>query len=96
MTPATLLLILVAFLAAIALVFVLAKALKNWVFELSPGTWVATIILTYALGALTVAYMDGNWNVVILAAVPIVIAIVWWVVKAATRGGSRAEAAEAS
>jgi hypothetical protein len=88
-TPATALLVLVLFLAALALVFIVAKALKNWVFELSPGQWIATVILTFSLGVLLAAYIDGNGTLLLLAAVPISIAMVWWVVAAARRGSSR-------
>jgi hypothetical protein len=88
-TPATVLLVLVLFVAALALLFIVAKALKNWVFELSPGTWVATIVLTFSLGVLLAAYVDGNGTLILLGATPVAIAFVWWIVSAARRSSSR-------
>jgi hypothetical protein len=96
-TPATLVLILIVLVVALALVFVVGKALSNWVFELSPGAWLSSVILAFSIGALLASYVDGDWNLVLLAAVPVVIAFVWWIVAAwrkssSSKSGAAAEA----
>jgi hypothetical protein len=95
MTPATLLLIVVALLAALALVFVVGKALSSWVFELTPRSWFASVILAFSLGGLLVAYIDGDWNLVLLTALPVVIAFVWWIVAAWSKHSSSSSGAAA-
>lgn len=87
MTPATLLLILLLFLVAIAVLLVVVKAMRSWVFELTPTQWTATFILTFSAGALLVAVIDGNGEVELLSGLPIGIAIVW--VVASSVAGSR-------
>lgn len=69
----------VAFLAAVGFVFVLAKALRNWVFELSPGEWGFSFLMTFSLGVLTAAWWDGDGTLILLALIPVFLAIVWWV-----------------
>ena len=81
MAPGTVLLLLVAFVAAIGLLFAVAAALKNWVFELSPREWGYTVVLTFSLGVLTAAYFDGDGTLELLGMVPIFLAIVWWVAR---------------
>ena len=75
------LLLAVAFLAAVGLLFTIATALKNWVFELSPREWGYSAILTFSLGVLTAAYLDGDGTLELLAMVPIFLAVVWWVAR---------------
>jgi hypothetical protein len=75
------LLLAVAFLAAVGLLFTIATALKNWVFELSPREWGYSAILTFSLGVLAAAYLDGDGTLELLAMVPIFLAVVWWVAR---------------
>ena len=95
MAPGADLLILIAFVAAIGLIFMVATALKNWVFELSPREWGYTVILTYSLGVLTAAYLDGDGTLELLATVPIFLAVVWWVARLGRRHRVRSLRAEA-
>ncbi len=81
MAPGTVLLLLVAFVAAVGLLFAVAAALKNWVFELSPREWGYTVVLTFSLGVLTAAYFDGDGTLELLGMVPIFLAIIWWVAR---------------
>ena len=81
MAPGTALLLLVAFVAAVGLLFAVGAALKNWVFELSPREWGYTVVLTFSLGVLTAAYFDGDGTLELLGMVPIFLAIVWWVAR---------------
>jgi hypothetical protein len=81
MAPGTVLLLLVAFVAAVGLLFSVAAALKNWVFELSPREWGYTVVLTFSLGVLTAAYFDGDETLELLGMVPIFLAIIWWVAR---------------
>lgn len=81
MAPGTVLLLLVAFVAAVGLLFAVAAALKNWVFELSPREWGYTVVLTFSLGVLTAAYFDGDGALELLGMVPIFLAVVWWVAR---------------
>ncbi|MHB8430191.1 MAG: hypothetical protein ACYDDZ_06625 [Acidimicrobiales bacterium] len=74
-------LLVVAFVAAIGLIFMVAMALKNWVFELSPREWGYSVILTFSLGVLTAAYFDGDGTLELLAMIPIFLAFVWWVAR---------------
>ena len=78
MAPGTVLLLLVAFVAAVGLLFAVAAALKNWVFELSPREWGYTVVLTFSLGVFTAAYFDGDGTLELLGMVPIFLAVVWW------------------
>lgn len=75
------LLIAVAFVAGVFLIFVVAVALKTWVFELSPREWGYSIVLTFSLGVLTAAYLDGDGTLELLAMIPIFLAIVWWIAR---------------
>jgi hypothetical protein len=81
MAPGTVLLLLVAFVAAVGLLFAVAAAWMNWVFELSPREWGYTVVLTFSLGVLTAAYFDGDGTLELLGMVPIFLAIVWWVAR---------------
>ena len=81
MAPGTVLLLLFAFVAAVGLLFAVAAALKNWVFELSPREWGYTVVLTFSLGVLTAAYFDGDGTLELLGMVPIFLAIIWWVAR---------------
>ena len=81
MAPGTALLLLVAFVAAVGLLFAVAAALKNWVFELSPRDWGYTVVLRFSLGVLTAAYFDGDGTLELLGMVPIFLAVVWWVAR---------------
>ena len=81
MAPGTVLLLLVAFVAAVGLLSAVAAALKNWVFELSPREWGYTVVLTFSLGVLTAAYFDGDGTLELLGMVPIFLAVVWWVAR---------------
>ncbi len=71
----------VAFLAAVAFAFVLAKALRNWVFELSPSEWGFTVLMTYSLGVLTAAWWDGDGTLMLLSLIPVFLALVWWIYR---------------
>ncbi len=75
------LLLAVAFVAAVGLIFAVATALKSWVFELSPREWGYSVILTFSLGVLAAAYLDGDGTLELLATVPIFLAVVWWVAR---------------
>ncbi|MGH9030412.1 MAG: hypothetical protein ACRDV4_12460 [Acidimicrobiales bacterium] len=75
------LLLAVAFIAGVFLIFVVALALKTWVFELSPREWGYSIILTFSLGVLTAAYLDGDGTLELLAVIPIFLAVVWWIAR---------------
>ena len=79
--PGADILLVVAFVAAIGLLFAVAAALKNWVFELSPREWGYTVVLTFSLGILTAAYLDGDGTLELLGIVPIFLAVVWWVAR---------------
>lgn len=81
MAAGTDLLLAIAFLAAVGLAFVLAKALRNWVFELSPSEWGFTVLMTYSLGVLTAAYLDGDGTLILVALIPVFLALVWWVYR---------------
>ena len=75
------LLLAVAFIAGVFLIFVVAVALKTWVFELSPREWGYSIALTFSLGVLTAAYLDGDGTLELLSIIPIFLAIVWWIAR---------------
>jgi len=75
------LLLAVAFVAGVFLIFVVAAALKTWVFELSPREWAYSVVLTFSLGVLSAAYLDGDGTLELLAMVPIFLAIVWWIAR---------------
>ena len=75
------LLLAVAFVAAVGLIFAVATALKNWVFELSPREWGYSVILTFSLGVLTAAYLDGDGTLELLAMIPIFLAVVFWIAR---------------
>jgi hypothetical protein len=75
------LLLAIAFVAGVFLIFVVAAALKTWVFELSPREWGYSIVLTFSLGVLTAAYLDGDGTLELLAMIPIFLAIVWWIAR---------------
>ena len=79
--PGADILLVVAFVAAIGLLFAVAAALKNWVFELSPREWGYTVVLPFSLGILTAAYLDGDGTLELLGMVPIFLAVVWWVAR---------------
>ncbi len=78
MTVPTDLLLAFAFLAAIAIVFLVGTALKSWVFELSPTEWGYTVVLSFSVGVLAAAFLDGNGTLELLAMIPIFLAVVWW------------------
>lgn len=92
-TAATLVLYLVLFLVAIALVYVVGRALWSTVFELTPPQFLAIVILVFAAGALLVAYLDGNGAVELLAAIPMGIVFVWFVASIAMGHHRRSSAA---
>ena len=94
MTPATLLLWLLVFLVALALVFVVARALKSWVFELTPSQWVASTVLTFSAGALLISILWGNGEFELLSAVPVALAVVWAIISALRESGRRSTSEE--
>jgi hypothetical protein len=75
------LLLAVAFLAAVGLLFTIATTLKNWAFDLSPREWGYSVILTFSLGVLAAAYLDGDGTLELLATIPIFLAVVWWIAR---------------
>jgi len=81
MAAGTDVLLLVAFVAAVGLLFAVAAALRSWAFELSPREWGYTVILTFSLGVLTAAYLDGDGTLELVGMVPIFLAVVWWVAR---------------
>ena len=81
MEPGTVILLLVAFVAAVGLLFAVAAALKNGVCELSPRDWGYTVVLNVSLGVLTAAYFDGDGTLELLGMVPIFLAVVWWAAR---------------
>ena len=76
---ATDLLIALAFLAAIGVVFILGKAFRSLVVQLTPGEWLYTVILTFSLGVLAAAYLDDDGTLMLVALIPVFIGIVWWI-----------------
>ena len=88
--------VLIAAVAAIAFIFILANALKNWVFELSPREWGYSVILTFSLGVLFAGWIDGDGTLELLAGLVIFLAFVWWLARLIRRHQARtaAKAAE--
>ncbi len=87
-------LVLVA-LAGFVLLLVIWVALRNWVFELSPNEWIYTLVIAYALGAFTVAYLDGDGFLLLLSLIPIFLAVVWWIARLWRRHSARQRAVAA-
>lgn len=79
MAAAETILLVVAFVAGLAVVFLVATAVRKWVFELSPREWGYSMILAFSLGALLVAYLVGDALLELLSMVPIFLATVWWI-----------------
>ena len=71
----------IAFVAAVGFIFIIATALKNWVFELSPREFGYSVILTFSLGVLAAAYLDGDGTLELLAMIPIFLAVVFWIAR---------------
>ena len=69
-------------------------ALRNWVFELSPNEWLYTLIISFALGVFFEAYLDGNGLMMLLALIPLFLAMVWWLGRLLHRHRVRSAAAE--
>jgi len=88
--------VLIAAVAAIAFIFLLATALKNWVFELSPREWGYSVILTFSLGVLLASWLDGDGTLELLSGLVIFLAFVWWLARLIRRHNARtaAKAAE--
>lgn len=82
--------VLVAAVAAIAFIFILATALKNWVFELSPREWGYSVILTFSLGVLFAGWIDGDGTLELLSGLVIFLAFVWWLARLVRRHQARA------
>jgi cbb3-type cytochrome oxidase subunit 3 len=81
MAVGTDLLLALAFVAAIGVVFLVGKAVSNWVFELTPAEWGYTVVLAFSLGVLAAAYWDGDGLLELLALIPTFLAVVWWVYR---------------
>ena len=72
------------------MLLVIWAALRNWVFELSPNEWLYTLVLSFALGVFTASYLDGDELLLLLSAIPIFLAIVWWIARLFRRHQVRA------
>ena len=78
--------------AGLVTLLVIWAALRNWVFELSPNEWLYTLVLSFALGVFTASYLDGDELLLLLSAIPIFLAIVWWIARLFRRHQVRAAA----
>ena len=87
-------LIAIAFLATMAVLFVIATALRKWVFELSPKEWGFTVVLSASLGALGTAYIDNDALIELLAGGVLAVAFLWWLVRLFWRHRARQEREE--
>lgn len=70
-----------AFLAAVSVIFMVATALKSWVFELSPREWGYTVVLSFTFGVLLAGWFDGNGTLEFLSGLAIFLAFVWWAAR---------------
>ncbi len=70
-----------AFLAAVAVIFMVATALKSWVFELSPREWGYTVVLSFTSGVLLAGWFDGDGTLEFLSGLVIFLAFVWWIAR---------------
>jgi hypothetical protein len=87
-------LIALAFVAALGVVFILAKAARHLVIALSPGEWLYTVILTFSMGVLAAAYLDGDGTLMLVALIPVFIGIIWWIARALLRHQGRTTQAQ--
>jgi hypothetical protein len=71
----------VAFLAALSVLFMVATALKRWVFELSPREWGYTVLLAFTFGVLLAGWFDGDGTLEFVSGLVIFLAFVWWVAR---------------
>ena len=67
--------------AGLVMLLVIWAALRNWVFELSPNEWLYTLVLSFALGVFLASYLDGDEFLLLLSAIPIFLAVVWWIAR---------------
>jgi len=82
-------LIALAFVAALGVVFILAKAARSLVIQLTPGEWLYTVILTFSMGVLAAAYLDDDGTLMLVALIPVFIGIIWWIARVLSKHRAR-------
>jgi hypothetical protein len=83
------------FVMVIVVVYLVGKALATWHFMLTPLEWGASIVLSFSAGAFLVAYLWGNGTLELLAAIPVALAFIWWLVRLFWRSAASSSGAEA-